>query len=164
MRAPEELASRQLRAPLQDALVQLQIFTQKNLRDRALVREINDVIQTLRGALKDADPTFGKKAFLDAFAESTAGARIPIQTWMRLMTSASFENGLAGLRRTFGSVDRVPGARDWYVFNLGGNNLRMIATVDYQKRQVAIYSISSHGKYDTWEKNVKGRPQQILQF
>jgi len=51
----------------------------------------------------------------------------------------------ASLRTTFGSVDRVGPV---FVFNVGGNKLRLIAAVHFNTGKVFVRHILSHAEYD----------------
>ena len=64
--------------------------------------------------------------------------------WYRLMKAGTFES-FAQLRETFGSVDKVG---NYHVFNIGGNKLRLIAAVHYNRGKVYIRAILTHEEYD----------------
>ena len=50
------------------------------------------------------------------------------------------------VRDTFGSVDAV--GNDRYVFNIKGNDYRLIAMIFFDKRTVYIRFIGTHAEYD----------------
>lgn len=50
------------------------------------------------------------------------------------------------VRNTFGSVDAV--GNDRYVFNIKGNDYRLIAMIFFDKRTVYIRFIGTHAEYD----------------
>lgn len=58
---------------------------------------------------------------------------------------------MADLRRTFNSVDVVDG---FYVFNIGGNNVRLVAAVHFNTGRVYVRHILTHAEYDKggWKK------------
>ena len=64
--------------------------------------------------------------------------------WYRLVKAGRFEN-FAQLRETFAAVDKVG---DYHVFNIGGNKLRLIAAVHYERGKVYIREILTHAEYD----------------
>lgn len=74
------------------------------------------------------------------FPES-AGA---LDFWYRAMKRGRFAN-FAELRTTFGSVDKVGLL---YVFNVGGNKLRLVAAVHFNVGKVFVRHVLSHAEYD----------------
>lgn len=75
--------------------------------------------------------------------ESASG----LQAWRRLVEFGDFE-GFAGLKRTFGTVDRVG---DYHVFNLGGNKFRLIAAIHFDRQVLFIRHVFTHKEYDRWK-------------
>lgn len=51
----------------------------------------------------------------------------------------------AAMKQTFPNVDKVG---DKHVFDIGGNKLRLIATVDYTFKKVFIRAVLDHKEYD----------------
>ena len=51
----------------------------------------------------------------------------------------------AELRMAFGSVDKVGSL---FVFNVGGNKLRLIAAVHFNSGKVFVRHVLSHAEYD----------------
>ncbi|WP_414529831.1 type II toxin-antitoxin system HigB family toxin [Nodularia chucula] len=49
------------------------------------------------------------------------------------------------LRQTFSSADQVG---NFTVFNIGGNNYRLITLVDYKFQKVFIRHVLTHAEYD----------------
>lgn len=79
-----------------------------------------------------------------------AQARFPecataLDVWYRVMKRGEFEN-FAGLRAAFGSVDKVG---PLYVFDVGGNKLRLIAALHFNTGKVFIRHVLSHADYDS---------------
>ncbi|WP_083915714.1 type II toxin-antitoxin system HigB family toxin [Thiofilum flexile] len=60
------------------------------------------------------------------------------------MCSSSFQH-FADLRTTFNSVDRVGSL---YVFDVGGNKLRVITAIHFNTGRVFIRAILTHTDYD----------------
>jgi mRNA interferase HigB len=51
------------------------------------------------------------------------------------------------LKRTFNTLDRFTPRSGWYVIDIGGNNLRLIAAIDFFKQLVFVKHIYSHAEY-----------------
>ena len=78
---------------------------------------------------------------------ASAGRRSKIRSilsWYRLVRTATFEN-FAALRRAFPGVDKVG---RYFVFNVAGNHLRIVAAVHFNRRKVYIREILTHTEYD----------------
>lgn len=69
--------------------------------------------------------------------------------WYRVIKKNHFNN-FAELKKTFGSVDKV---KNVYIFDIGGNKLRLIATIHFQRQKLYIREILTHKQYDkgTWK-------------
>lgn len=67
-----------------------------------------------------------------------------LDAWYRLVKHGEFTT-FAELRETFGSVDKVGGL---YVFNVGGNKLRVICAVHFDRGKVYIRHVVTHREYD----------------
>ncbi len=64
--------------------------------------------------------------------------------WYRLMKRGAYAN-FAHLRATFGSVDKVGLL---YVFDIGGNKLRLVAAVHFNTGKVFVRWVLTHKQYD----------------
>ena len=86
---------------------------------------------------------------LNEFAEKHSEARPSLAHWYRLAKYRNF-SAFAELRETFPSADQVGKLT---VFNVGGNNIRLIAAIHYNRRRIDIRTILSHAEYDrgTWK-------------
>jgi mRNA interferase HigB len=82
---------------------------------------------------------------LKEFWEKHPKAKPSLQIWYNRTKSAQWNN-FNDLRQVFPSVDQVGKLT---VFNIGGNNYRLIALVDYQYQKVFIRDILTHAEYDT---------------
>ena len=60
-------------------------------------------------------------------------------------------NDFADLKKTFNSVDKVG---DKYVFDIGGNKLRLIASIHFNRNKLYIREILTHIEYEKgkWRK------------
>ena len=86
---------------------------------------------------------------LREFASRHPQAEQPLQDWRRLIERGDYDS-FAALRATFASVDKVD---DRYVFNIGGNKYRLIASVAFVVRTVWVKAVLTHAEYDkgTWK-------------
>ncbi|MEY2342423.1 type II toxin-antitoxin system HigB family toxin [Acidithiobacillus sp. IBUN Pt1247-S3] len=67
-----------------------------------------------------------------------------LDQWYRVMKKARLAD-FAEMRNLFNSVDKV---NDVYVFNVGGNKLRIIAAVHFNTGKVFIRWVLTHSEYD----------------
>ncbi len=72
-------------------------------------------------------------------------AKVPLYNWLAKTKRAEWES-LADMRQVFNSVDYVGNKR--YVFNIGGNNYRLVAIVLLVKKHVYIRFIGTHAEYE----------------
>lgn len=80
---------------------------------------------------------------LDEFARKHAGARKSLATWEKVVSAAEWKNS-EEMKRTFNSVDyAVPKT----IFNIAGNNFRLIALVDFHKQLVQVTDVMTHADY-----------------
>jgi mRNA interferase HigB len=85
------------------------------------------------------------RARLRDFWERHADAERLLQAWYQIVEAASWSDW-EDLRRTFPSADRVGRLT---VFNVGGNNYRLVARVEYEKHRVYIRAVMTHREYDS---------------
>jgi mRNA interferase HigB len=84
----------------------------------------------------------GKPAILK-FAHGHHDALAPLMNWHRITKSADW-GSLAGVRSDFAHADIV-GRRT--VFNIHGNDYRLIARINYKTKRVFILYILTHVEY-----------------
>ena len=73
-----------------------------------------------------------------------ASAEAPLRDWY-IKTERMQWSGFGELRSTFASADQVGNK---VVFNIGGNNFRLIAAVNYPFGRVLVRWIGTHAEYD----------------
>ena len=78
------------------------------------------------------------------FAQIHPEAIEPLTHWYLVARRASWSS-LAAVRRDFRHADI---AGKYTVFNIGGNNFRLIATIKYRWQVVYIRAILTHAEYD----------------
>lgn len=91
-----------------------------------------------------------KKKVRDYIKEN-AQSELPLTEWYYSMQATNAEN-LSELRRQFNSVDNVYG---YTVFNIGGNNYRLISAVHYNIQHCYIRTIWTHAEYSKHYNQVK---------
>lgn len=64
--------------------------------------------------------------------------------WLRVIEDNEFKS-FAALKAAFNSVDRV---EHLYVFDIGGNKLRLIASIHFNRQKLYIRHILTHKEYD----------------
>ena len=79
------------------------------------------------------------------YSELYPDADIPLRNWYKHTTESEW-NSFADMKRTFGGVDSVGNNR--FVFNIKGNDYRLIAIVIFASKKVYIRFIGTHKEYD----------------
>ena len=64
--------------------------------------------------------------------------------WYRVIKKNQFNN-FAELKRSFNSVDKIGSV---FVFDIGGNKIRLIAHIHFQRKKVYIRGVLTHKEYD----------------
>jgi len=80
------------------------------------------------------------KIFWERFPESESA----LTRWFRVMSMTDYAN-FADLRKTFPSSDKVGNK---IVFNIAGNNYRLIAVIHFNRKKVYIRHVFTHAEYD----------------
>jgi mRNA interferase HigB len=82
------------------------------------------------------------RAAILRFAERHPDALVPLINWYRITRRADW-NSLTDVRKDFGHAD-VVGRRT--VFNIKGNDYRLVARVKYQTKRVFILNVLTHAE------------------
>ena len=85
---------------------------------------------------------------LKAYSDDHPDARTAIQEWVSIVKKSQWNN-FADVRNTFNSVDNV--GNQHYVFNIKGNNYRLIVVIKFTIKFVYIRFIGTHAEYDKIE-------------
>ena len=85
------------------------------------------------------------KRRLRAFWQQHPDAERRLSSWHHVVSAASW-NSWDDLRRTFPSADLVGRL---VVFNVGGNNYRVIVRVEFALHKVFIRHVLTHAEYST---------------
>lgn len=79
------------------------------------------------------------------FYTKHADAETALEEWFQ-KTSRTEWNSFADIRKTFNSVDAV--GNQHFVFNIRGNDYRLVAVVKFRIKMVYIRFIGTHSEYD----------------
>ena len=87
---------------------------------------------------------------LRQFWEQHPESEMALARWYKIMEQTNFKN-FAELRGVFPTADLVD---DWIVFNVGGNKIRLIVSVHFNRSRVYIRHVLTHREYDrgSWKK------------
>ncbi|MEX2483798.1 MAG: type II toxin-antitoxin system HigB family toxin [Brumimicrobium sp.] len=85
------------------------------------------------------------KAILVDFGIKHANAIASLNRWCEETKKADWKS-LAEMKMTFNSVDSV--GNDRYVFNIKGNNYRLVAMIFFDIRTIYIRFVGTHAEYD----------------
>lgn len=81
---------------------------------------------------------------LRAFWEKHSNAQTGLLLWYQRVSDTEFQN-FNDLRQVFPSADQVG---NFTVFNISGNNYRLITYIDYEYQIVFIRAVLTHAEYD----------------
>ncbi|MDR0829701.1 MAG: type II toxin-antitoxin system HigB family toxin [Prevotellaceae bacterium] len=84
------------------------------------------------------------RALVDYY-EQFPETKTVLENWYKITKSAVWKN-FSELKNTFNSVDSVGNQR--YVFNIKGNNYRLVAKILFIQKIVFIRFIGTHKEYD----------------
>ena len=81
---------------------------------------------------------------LNEFAEDHPESRTALAQWYLLAKRNDFSS-FANLKLTFPAADRV---RKFTVFDVGGNKVRIITAIHYNRKRIYIRAVLTHAEYD----------------
>ena len=84
------------------------------------------------------------KRQLRLFWEKHPQAENALMTWYTRASHANWHS-FAGLRRAYPTADLVGRLT---IFNIGGNNFRLIVRVEYKRQEIYIRHVLTHAEYD----------------
>jgi mRNA interferase HigB len=85
------------------------------------------------------------KRIIDDFVSNHASSAGAVDRWLEQMGTFAFSNHNE-LKQNFPSADYIGKSR--YVFNIKGNDYRLVAVVVFAAGQVFICFIGTHAEYD----------------
>lgn len=92
------------------------------------------------------------KGAIHLFVKKHPNALIPLNEWYDKTKKADWRK-FPEIKLTFNSVDSI--GNDRYVFDIGGNNFRVIAMIHFDIRTLYIRAILTHREYDFLNKTNK---------
>lgn len=81
---------------------------------------------------------------LREFAEVRPDAEIPLHNWYKVAKLANWKH-LSEIRQAYPSADSVG---NFTVFNIKGNDYRLIVSIDYMRQIVYVKYVLTHAEYD----------------
>jgi mRNA interferase HigB len=82
--------------------------------------------------------------FLDDFKKSHADARGPLDAWRREVEEAEWQSP-QDIKQRYRSADFLGDNR--VIFNIKGNNYRLVVKVRYQNGMVVVEWVGTHAEY-----------------
>jgi mRNA interferase HigB len=86
---------------------------------------------------------------LREFSQRHADCRNALDDWFKVARKANWSN-LVEVQSVFPKAESVG---NFTVFNIRGNNYRLIVSIDYQKQVIFVKYVLTHAEYDkeTWK-------------
>ena len=90
-----------------------------------------------------------KKETIETYVESNVRSRSSFTEWLTKLKHADWQKP-TDIQATFGSADLLGKSSSRVVFNIGGNNYRMICKYAFGDRQIHLFVcwIGTHAKYN----------------
>ena len=85
---------------------------------------------------------------LKEYAENHPDSKVALQEWTTIVKRSKW-TCFADIKKTFNSVDNV--GNQHYVFNIKGNNYRLVVVIKFAIQFVYIRFIGTHKEYDSIE-------------
>jgi mRNA interferase HigB len=87
---------------------------------------------------------FTEKAIKE-FVEKYPDSKVALQEWTSIVKKSEWTS-FADIKKTFNSVDAIGNQR--YVFNVKGNNYRLVVVVKFTLGFIYVRFIGTHKEYD----------------
>ena len=87
-----------------------------------------------------------KKPFSDA-AEKYPNDKESIMDTYNVLRKGDFETPLA-LKEAFSSLDNFKYKDKWWIIDIGGNNLRLMAAILFSSQRIYVKHIVTHAEHD----------------
>lgn len=95
-----------------------------------------------------------KRQTIEKFVTNDARSRSSFNLWLAALKFTDWDQP-TDIKRTFGSADLLGNSSNRVVFDIGGNNYRMICKYSFGDKQVHLFIcwIGTHAEYDELCKN-----------
>ena len=90
------------------------------------------------------------QSIIHEFSKNYPLAAFPLSRWYKQVTMADWQS-FNDVKRTYNTTDFI--GNDRYVFDIGGNNFRLVAMIHFRKRTLYIRFIGTNSQYDQICKN-----------
>lgn len=87
-----------------------------------------------------------RKPFLDAAKRFPNDAKAILETY-KILRRGDFRSPNE-LRKLFPSLDRFKPKEKWWIIDLGGNNLRLMAFIEFRDNRMYVKHLVTHAQYD----------------
>lgn len=87
-----------------------------------------------------------KKPFVEA-AQKYPNQRLSIMDLYRVLSKITVNTPLE-MKKLFPSLDNFKYKDKWWIINIGGNHLRMMAYIQFSQNRIYVKHIISHAEYD----------------
>ncbi|MYM21777.1 type II toxin-antitoxin system HigB family toxin [Duganella sp. FT135W] len=94
---------------------------------------------------------------IDQFCLRHPNARVSLARWMQVSSAFSFLS-FQQLKKIFPHADYVA---PFTIFNVGGNNYRVISSVKYGTNTLEIRWVFPHAEYDKWARQFRSRKTKL---
>jgi mRNA interferase HigB len=85
------------------------------------------------------------KRTLSEFAKKNPSATVALNSWYDIVREADWSKP-ADIKQAFNNVDYA--GNDRYIFNIKGNDFRLVAMIFFDKRTLFVRFIGTHSEYD----------------
>jgi mRNA interferase HigB len=96
---------------------------------------------------KDNQMQIIRISVIERFLIHNASARKPMTEWFKKAEMANWRS-FADVKNTFNSVDYK---KPYLIFDIAGNNYRMLTQVDYPIQTITVIKIGTHKEYEKWK-------------
>lgn len=88
---------------------------------------------------------------LEQFGVKHSQTKLALRAWLGIAQESKWNN-LMNVRGTINSVSGFAKKR-YTVFNIGGNNFRLVCLINYKTQTILITDMFTHAEYDKWSKS-----------
>ncbi len=92
--------------------------------------------------------TIAGRALIEKFIRKHANSKASLSAWLDDAEEADWKTPQE-IKERHGSADFLPGNR--VVFNIGGNNYRLVVLVLYRNGKLLIQKVGTHAEYSKWK-------------